>query len=156
MSEMIFPQAVVDTSVLVKGLVPPRREKKDGLYQSQQKIYLWCKQFLEGIDSGVTRMIIPAVALVETAAVISRLTNDPVVAREAVTYLRRVASVVLHDTELWFPAIEIGIQTKSSGFDVLFLTCSKLTGAPLITDDKKLWEAAKHHGFSCFLVREMS
>ena len=54
---------------------------------------------------------------------------------------------------LFDKAIEIGMKTKASGFDVLFLTCAEFTNSILITDDKKQFEKAKGYGLKAEFLR---
>jgi predicted nucleic acid-binding protein len=46
-------------------------------------------------------------------------------------------SRVYSDVYLLERSIEIGVRTKASGFDVVFMACAEETGSMLITDDKK-------------------
>ncbi|QDA31529.1 type II toxin-antitoxin system VapC family toxin [Thermococcus indicus] len=42
----------------------------------------------------------------------------------------------------------------TSGFDVLFLACTKRADAKLVTDDKKMYEKAVKAGIKAELLRE--
>ena len=148
-------EGVYDTTIIVKGLVPPRRKKKDILYEQQLNVHLLCYELLERVEQGKARLFIPSIALVETAAVISCLTNQPTVAEEAVTFLRSTAKKILYDSLLLEEAIRIGIETKASGFDVVFMACSKLLNVPLITDDERLATICKQHNYNCIYVRDL-
>ncbi len=149
-----IPEGVYDTTVIVKGLVPPRRKKQDALYDQQLKTHLFCSQLLQRIEQKAASLSIPSIALVETAVVVSRLTNEPRVAREAVTFLRTAAKKILYDSLLLEKAVQIGIETKASGFDVLFLTCSRLLDLPLVTDDEQLAKVCKEHNCKYIYVRD--
>lgn len=45
-------RVTADTSVMVKGLVPPRRRKRDQLYEVQLGLHLRSKEILSKIESG--------------------------------------------------------------------------------------------------------
>ena len=51
-------------------------------------------------------------------------------------------------------SIEIGIKTKASGFDVIFMACADMTGSLLITDDRKMYEKSIEFGLEATLLRE--
>nr|QEK15710.1 type II toxin-antitoxin system VapC family toxin [Thermococcus aciditolerans] len=58
------------------------------------------------------------------------------------------------DVYLLETAIDLGITTKASGFDVLFLACAMMTNSKLITDDKKMYDKAVDAGINAELLRE--
>ncbi|ASJ13519.1 hypothetical protein A3L14_06100 [Thermococcus thioreducens] len=60
------------------------------------------------------------------------------------------------DVYLLETAIDLGITTKASGFDVLFLACAERADAKLITDDKKMYEKAVKAGIRAELLRWIS
>ena len=93
--------------------------------------------------------------LVETASVVSRLSNNPALSRLAVSFITE-RSLLYSDVYLLETAIDLGIATKASGFDILFLACAKRTGAKLITDDKKMYETAVKAGIEAELLRELT
>ncbi len=151
-----FSEAVFDTTIIVKGLLPPRRKKNDSIYKEQLRAHTICNTLLEKVEKRELRMVIPSVALIETATVISRLTNEAKVAEESVAFLRSAASRIVHDSEFLEEAIKVGLETKTSGFDVVFLTCSKMFHIPLITDDQWLTEVAKKYGYNCISIKEIN
>ncbi len=57
MPELIpFPSAVYDTTIIVKGLVPPRRKKKDELYEEQVKLHTIAGNLLKNVEEGITEL----------------------------------------------------------------------------------------------------
>src|SRR3989338_3646428 len=122
----------LDTTVLVKALVEPRREKK-----------------------GKNQLCIPSVAIVETASVVSRLTGSEELGKEAADFVTELAHSIIYDVELLDKAVAIATNTKASVFDVIFLACSKLTNSMLITDDAGMHKAAASAGVESKLLREM-
>lgn len=151
-----FSEAIFDTTVIVKGVIPPRRKKKDQLYEQQVKIHTLASSLLEKVEKGKLKLIIPSIALIETAAVVSRLTNDKKVSEEAVEFVRNITKKIVYDYEFLEKAILVGIDSKTSGFDVVFLTCSKIYNIPLITDDQRLYLIAKEKGYNIISLREIS
>ncbi|MBI2578173.1 MAG: type II toxin-antitoxin system VapC family toxin [Candidatus Aenigmarchaeota archaeon] len=146
---------VFDTTWIVKGLVKPRRRKDDEELQHQLRLHNKAKEYLQKVEENEIRMIIPSLALIETASVVSRLTNDSSLSRDAVSFLWENAEKIFFDFETLDTSIEMGIKTKSSGFDTLYLALLKLTGAALLTDDSKLHDLAKSNGYESKLLREM-
>ena len=133
-----------DTTVIIKGFVPPKRRKHDEIYQEQLRLHNIAKEILRKIELGEYKLCIPLIAFIETACVISRLTNDEESVKLALSFLWQYAHAY-PDMILFDKAINIGIKTKASGFDVLFLACAEFTNSTLITDDKKQFEKAKKY-----------
>ncbi len=150
-----MPRYVFDTTFIVKGLVKPRRKKRDEEYEKRLKLHKKAKEYLEKVERNEITMIIPSVALIETTSVVSRLTNDKDLARDSVRFLMENAEEILFDFETLDKAIEMGIKTKASGFDNLYLTVTKITESMLLTDDSVLHKLAKKEGLKSMLLREM-
>ncbi len=87
-----------DTSVLIKGLVPPRRRLKDQIFSEQLDLHLRSTEILNKVERGDYSKLYPDLYLLKRA-------------------------------------IEIGKNTKASGFDVLFIACAEASGSILFTDD---------------------
>ena len=146
---------VFDTTFIVKGLVEPRRKKQDKVLEQQLKLHSKAKEYLEKVERNEIQMIIPSVALIETASVVSRLTNDANLSKEAVNFLWENSKEILFDYETLDISVQTGIETKASGFDTLYIAVLKLTNAILLTDDSKLHNLAKDKSFESKLLREM-
>jgi hypothetical protein len=101
----------IDTSFAVKGLIPPRGKKQDELLAQQQRMYEVARSHLDKVKSGEVEMYLPAIALVETGIVVSRITNDEEDSRRAVAFLRKNASRIFYDSEILDEAISLGIRT---------------------------------------------
>jgi len=146
-------RVTTDTTVLIKGLVPPRRKRDDALLDESNRLYTTALEVLRRIELGDYENHIPLLALIETACVVSRLTNDPESASLATSFVSSHAN--LYDTtDLLLRSIEIGIKTKASGFDVIFMACADMTGSLLITDDRKMYEKSLEFGLEAALLRE--
>jgi len=141
-----------DSTIIVRGLVHPRRKKRDKIYREQLRLHKKAKKILKKVESGEYRLHIPLIAFIETASVVSRLTNDKESIRMALSFLGE-NSKVYPDILLFEKAVEIGIETKASGFDVLFMACAKLTKSKLITDDRRQFERAKEYGLETEFLR---
>lgn len=119
----------IDTSFVVKGLIPPRRKKQDEIFREQQKMSKLARSYLDKVRSGEVEMYLPAIALVETGIVVSRITNNEEDSRRAVSFLRRNAAHIFYDHEILEEAISFGIKTKASGYDTIFLTVTEMSGS---------------------------
>lgn len=150
-----MPKFVFDTTFIVKGLVKPRRKKKDGIYEERLKFHNKAKEYLEKVEKDEIGMIIPSVAIIETASVVSRLTNNKTLAKESVMFLYENAEEILFDFETLTKAVETGIKTKASGFDNLYLAVTDLTKSTLLTDDLQLHKLAKKMNLKSKLLRKM-
>ena len=61
-----------DTTVLAKGLIPPRRRKRDVIYEEQFRLHAIAKSMIGEVESKKSIMNIPSVAIIEIAAVGAR------------------------------------------------------------------------------------
>ncbi len=143
-----------DTSVIIKGLIPPRRRKKDQLYETQLDLHLRSREIMSLIESGEYVNHIPLLALVETSCVVSRLTDDDESADLALSFVSQ-NSRLYSDADLLDRSIEIGKRTKASGFDVVFMACAEENGSILITDDRKMYERADDYGLYVKFLRDL-
>lgn len=145
----------IDTSFAVKGIVPPRRKKRDEILEKQQKMHKIARSYLDKVRDKHAEMYIPAVALIETAIVISRITNNEDDSRKAVSFLRRNAAHVFYEHEILEEAISFGIKAKASGYDTIFLTIAEVTQSELLTDDSLQHKIALSRGIVSHLLRDM-
>ena len=121
----------IDTSFAVKGLIPPRRKKQDEILGQQQRIYELARSYLDKVRNKEAEMYLPAIALVETGIVVSRITNNEEDSRRAVSFLRRNSAHIFYDPEILEEAISCGIKTKASSYDTIFLTVTETTACCL-------------------------
>ena len=152
---MIYKKLTLDTTVIAKGLVPPRRKKMDGIYDETLRLHNLARDILDKIESGDYNLYIPSIALVETGAVVSRITHKKHIAKDAISFLKGVSADIFYDYQILDHAIDTGIETKASGFDTIFITCPKLTNSILITDDKRMFEIGNRYGIESKLLRNM-
>lgn len=141
-----------DTSVLIKGLVPPRRRVKDQLLNDQLNLHLRSHEILSKVEHGEYLNHVPLIALIEVASVVSRLANDHNSVNLALSYVSE-NSKLYPDVYLIEKSIEIGKETKASGFDVLFMACAEVSGSILLTDDRKMYERASECGMQVDFLR---
>ena len=144
----------LDTTILAKAIIPPRRRKKDSIFEEQFRLHIIAKSITEKIENRQDIMLIPAVALIEIAAVAARLTGKNERGIQASDYVKEYGSII-YDTFLIDEAIRIAAETKISGFDSIFIACAKLTDSTLITDDKNMYQAAIKIGINAKLLREI-
>lgn len=146
-------RVTTDTSVMIKGLVPPRRRKKDQLYETQLSLHLRSREILSNIESGEYVNHIPMLALIEVACVVSRL-SDEERADLALSFVSQ-NSRLYSDAYLLERSIEVGKRTMASGFDVVFMACAEETGSTLITDDRKMYKRANDYGLDVRFLRDL-
>jgi len=144
----------LDTTVLAKAIVPPRRRKQDAIYKEQFRLYTIAKSITAKVESRQNIMNIPSVSIIEIAAVTARLTGKEERGIQASDYVKQHSSII-YDLYLLEEAVRIAASTKISGFDSVFIACAKITESALITDDKKMHEAAVKAGIKAKLLRDM-
>lgn len=145
----------VDSSFIVKGLVAVRRTKEDALRASQEREYQMADKYLTAIRLGVHRMFVPAVTLIEVAAVIARLTNSPDDARTGSEFVRENATRIYYESDLLGQAIETAIAAKTGGYDTVFLTVAQLSHSALLTADRVQHEAAQKLSLKSVLLYDL-
>jgi len=111
--------------------------------------------YLDRVKRGDAEMYLPAIVLVETGIVVSRITNNEQDSRRAVSFLRGNAAHIFYDHEILEEAISFGIKTKASGYDTIFLTVAEITGSELLTDDSLQHKIALSTGIVSHLLREI-
>ncbi|MEK6888439.1 MAG: type II toxin-antitoxin system VapC family toxin [Candidatus Aenigmatarchaeota archaeon] len=144
----------LDTTALAKGIIPPKRKKKDAIYEEEFRLYTVAKSVMTGVENSESVMNVPSVAMVEIAAVGARLTGKEERGIQASAYVKKYGNI-LYDTDILEESVKIAAKTKISGFDSIFIACAKVTNSTLISDDKKMHEAAVKVGVSSKLLRDM-
>lgn len=142
----------LDTTVLAKGLIPPRRRKRDIIYKEQFRLHIIAKSMIGEVENKETTMYIPSAAVVEIAAVGARLTGKEEKGLQVSDFVREHGNIV-YDIDLLSEAVDIASKTKISGFDSIFIACAKITNSTLITDDKRMFDASIRVGIEAKLLR---
>ena len=144
----------LDTTVLAKAIIPPRRRKRDAIYEEQFRLFTIAKSIIREVEEKESIMHIPSVAVVEIAAVSARLTGKEQRGIQASDYVKKYGNII-YDINFLNEAVKIASKTKISGFDSIFITCAKVTNSMLITDDKKMYDAAINLGIKSKLLRDI-
>lgn len=145
----------LDTTVLAKGIIPPRRRKKDAIYEEEFRLYTIAKSIVTKVENKESIMNIHSVAIVEIAAVGARLTGKEERGIEASAYVKKHGNII-YEINILNEAVKVASQTKISGFDALFIACAKSTNSTLVTDDRKMYDAALKIGIKAQLLRDMT
>ena len=144
----------IDSSVIIKGMLEPRRKKQDEILREQLRLHSIASSIMDKVNSGEAELIIPNVAIVEVASVASRLTGIKEMGVNTANFVKGVATIV-NEGDILSECIDIAAATKLSGFDNIFITCAKVNDSLLITDDRKMHEAAAKVGVKSKLLRDM-
>ena|SRR3989338_4190394 len=145
---------VFDTSVIIKGILKPRRKKQDSILKEQFRVHKIATSFMNKIYSGKINLIIPSAALIEIAAVSSRLTGVKDTSIKTTNFINSI-STVINESDILDQCIDVAAETKISGFDAVFIAVAKLTNSTLITDDKKMYESATKLSVDSKLLRDI-
>ena len=144
----------IDSSVIIKGMLEPRRKKQDEILREQLRLHSIASSIMDKVNSGEAELIIPNVAIVEVASVASRLTGIKEMGVNTANFVKGAATIV-NEGDILSECIDIAAATKLSGFDNIFITCAKVNDSLLITDDRKMHEAAAKVGVKSKLLRDM-
>ena len=88
---------VLDTTVLVKALVEPRRAKDDKILKEQSRLHKIAFSIVSDIQNGKNKLCVPSIAIVETAAVVSRLTGSREIGRESADFVTGLSDTIVDD-----------------------------------------------------------
>lgn len=141
----------LDSSCIVKALLPPKRKKKDTILKQQIISHKKAKNIFKEIVTKESTGIIPTLALIEVATVMTRLTNNPSLGKETSYYISQELNIVSEEETLK-ESIDLASKYCFSGFDTLFVTCAKITKSTLVTSDKKMAELAKQAKVKVILI----
>ena len=141
---------VLDSTVIINALIEPRRKKVDSIKKEQARLHKIATDIVNG-----SRFIVPTACLFEVACVCARMTGKEEIGIRAANYVNSIASEVVSEAMIKDTCIRIAAAVKSSGFDSLFIACAKSSDAELITDDRKMFEAAINFGVRTKLLRNM-
>lgn len=103
---------ILDTTVLIKAIFPPRRKKKDAVYEEQLRLH--AVKIMKSIEGGADTMALPFLALVETAAVGARSTGQAGLGKEAVSYVRSHATF-LSDIMIHDESVDVPVKRRRAG-----------------------------------------
>ena len=112
------------------------------------------KSIIKEVENKESVANIPSVAIIEIAVVGARLTGKDERGIQASDFVKEHGNII-YDADLLDEAVKIASKTKISGFDTVFITCAKVTNSTLVTDDKKMYDAAIKVGVKAKLLRNM-
>ena len=105
-------EVTLDTTVLVKAIVPPKRRKRNGIYEEQFRLYTIAKSILKKVESNEFIMSIPSIAIVEIAAVTARLTGKEERGIQASEHVKE-QGVIFFDADILDESTKLAAQTKN-------------------------------------------
>jgi len=95
--------------------------------------------------------------LIETSAVVSRMTNNKKRGINATDTVSKCSQVIYLDSEFSDYCIENSAKTKISGFDAVVLSTGMLYDSTLITNDRRFHNNITRYGeVNSYLLRDMS
>lgn len=130
---MIQPlRCVIDASVSIKQFIPDPLSDK-------------VKQLFSYLDQPETAFFVPDLFYIESTNIIWKYVRaTPYEATEAVRDLERLKSLslqVVSTVDLMEEAFQIALNQNISAYDAAYVTLSSRVNAPLLTQDRKLFNA---------------
>lgn len=145
---------VLDTSFIIKGIIPPKADIDRIDHQRKQKLFFTANKILSQIFVGHTHAVIPSAVLIEASAVSSKITNSTPFGLELVDKLRAYCEII-YEEDLLERAIEVAAHTHTGCVDTLLIVTAKLVKASLITDDTFLHERCNKQKIKSYLLSEI-
>jgi len=147
-------RVVLDTSVIVKAVLKPGRWLPRDVYEREIETHRKSRLLIRLLKEERIEVLIPFVALVEVAGVLTRLASSSL-AREVVESLRTSENYrIVYEEEIRDSVIEIALEVGSTGFDTYFIAVAKKFNAMLVTDDEPMAIHAKRLGIDTVLIRK--
>ncbi len=151
-------EVVLDSSVIIKSILKPGRWLPEEVHRRELETHYKAKTLIKTLkskSSGVT-VLIPYPVIVETAAVLTRL-MDRELAERIVESLKTTASYrIVYEEEYREKALQVALETGSSGFDAYIIALALKENALLITDDEPMSKHAETLGVKVLLLRNTS
>jgi predicted nucleic acid-binding protein len=145
-------RAVLDSSILIKSIFKPLRSLPKEAYAREMETHDKCRRLLKMIDEKDVEVYVPRACIVETAAVVRRL-SDRARARKVSKGISESYEIA-EELMLFDTAWVVATDTGCSGFDSYFIALAKIKKAVLFTDDNGMHHHARDVGAESILVRE--
>lgn len=147
-------RCVLDTSVIIKSIFTPLKSLLDEIYKRELETHKKCRSIIGKIEEDNIEIFLPKISIVETAAVVKRLSNKNLalkISKSVFDSYEIVDEVLLFDSA-WI----IARDTGCSGFDSYFIALANIKNATLLTDDKGMYIHANEIGVDSILIRDMT
>jgi len=145
-------RCVLDTSVIIKSIFKPLISLSDEVYKRELETHKKCRFIIQKIEDNDIDIFIPKVCVVETAAVVKRLSNKDLAIQISKGVLDSYE--IIDEAFLFDAAWTIAKDTGCSGFDSYFIGLSKVKNASLFTDDGGMHKYAKKLGIDSILIKD--
>ncbi|NJE30360.1 PIN domain-containing protein [Thermococcus sp. 18S1] len=143
-------KVVLDTSVIAKALMKPRRSLPQNVLERELKTHEKARLVVKLCDSH--DVSIPLAGLVEVASVLRRNGHSKVI--HTVIESLSVSYEIVQEELIFETALDVASQTGASGFDTYFIALALLKDALLITDDLKMFKHSTDIGIKSVLLRD--
>jgi len=145
-------KCVLDTSVIIKSFFSPAKSLLDEIYNRELETHNKCRLIIKMIEEDDIEIYLPKISIIETAAVVKRLSNKDLAMRISKRILDSYE--IIDEVLLFDSAWTIAIDTGCSGFDSYFIALARIKNARLLTDDKGMHYHANKIGIDSILVRD--
>lgn len=107
---------------------------------------------MEGFTTAGGLLVSPIFLQIEVASAVSRLTRNPILARQAVGDLTRIHSInfVSMDDALVQTAINMSIELQLRAGDTIYVAAAHQLGIPLVSWDREQLVKRQSHHHSIF------
>jgi predicted nucleic acid-binding protein len=146
-------RGILDTLVIVKSIFKPPKSLSSEIYKRELETHKKCKFVVKKIEERDVDIYIPKVCVVETAAVVKRLSDRDFAIKISEGVFNSYE--VVDEAILFDSAWAIAMDTGCSGFDSYFIALAKRKDAVLFTDDGRMHFHAKEVGVDSVLIREI-
>ncbi len=149
-------EVVLDSSVIVKAVLRPSHRLPSKIYERELETHNKARTLIKMLKERQLRVLIPYPVIVETAAVITRLANREL-AVKVIESLRSTRNyIIAYEEEYRDKALQVALNTGSSGLDAYIIALAWSKNALLVTDDEPMSKHAEKLGTNVILLRKIS
>jgi len=147
---------VLDSSVIVKSVLKPGRWLSEDVYRREEETHAKARKLIDLLNRKKYTVLLPFPVLVEVGAVISRFTNREVAESLVVSLKSTKNYLIVNEENIREEALNVALDTGSSGFDAYIIAAALRYHALLVTDDVQMCRHAEKVMVRCVLLREVS
>jgi predicted nucleic acid-binding protein len=149
-------EVVLDSSVIVKAVLRPGHWLPSEIYKRELETHDKARALIKILRKRQVRVLIPYPVIVETAAVITRLADRKLAVKVIESLKSTKNYVIAYEEEYRDKALQVALNTGSSGLDAYIIALAWSRDALLVTDDESMSKHAEKLGIDVVLLRKVS
>ena len=146
-------EVVLDSSIIVKSIVKPGHWLPEDVYKRELETHRKARALVKTLKSTGITVLIPYPVVVEVAAVLKRLAKRELAEKIVDSLMTTKGYIIVYEEEYRSKALQVALETGSSGFDAYIIALAWDRDALLVTDDEPMSKHAEALGVRVILLR---